>query len=49
MERYQCLVCLISTIREGDPDSGIAPGTTWVDVPEDWICPQCGVAKICLS
>jgi len=29
----------------GDPDSGIAPGTAWEDVPDDWVCPVCGVGK----
>ena len=29
----------------GDPDSGIAPGTAWEDVPEDWVCPVCGIGK----
>ena len=30
---------------EGDVDSGIAPGTLWADIPEDWTCPECGVDK----
>ena len=30
---------------EGLPDEGIAPGTAWDDVPEDWVCPDCGVGK----
>lgn len=29
----------------GDPDSGIAPGTAFEDLPADWICPICGVGK----
>jgi rubredoxin-NAD+ reductase len=29
----------------GDPDSGLAPGTLWEDIPEDWSCPKCGAAK----
>ncbi len=29
----------------GDPDNGIAPGTPWEDVPEDWVCPTCGLGK----
>ena len=29
----------------GDPDNGIAPGTAWEDVPEEWVCPVCGVGK----
>ena len=31
--------------EEGWPDDGIEPGTKWEDVPEDWICPDCGVGK----
>ncbi len=29
----------------GDPDNGIAPGTAWEDVPEDFLCPICGLGK----
>ncbi len=29
----------------GDPDGGIAPGTNFEDIPEDWVCPLCGVGK----
>ena len=29
----------------GDPDEGIAPGTAWEDIPEDWYCPDCGASK----
>ena len=30
---------------EGDPDNGIAPGTAFEDLPEDWVCPICGMGK----
>jgi rubredoxin len=30
---------------EGDPDSGIAPGTSFEAIPEDWLCPICGATK----
>ena len=30
---------------QGDPDSGIAPGTRWKDIPDDWACPICGAPK----
>ena len=30
---------------EGEPDNGIAPGTKWEDLPEDYVCPLCGVGK----
>ena len=29
----------------GDPDNGIAPGTSFADLPDDWVCPICGVGK----
>ncbi len=29
----------------GDPDGGIAPGTKWEDIPDDWVCPICGLGK----
>jgi len=29
----------------GDPDSGISPGTAFEDIPDDWVCPDCGVGK----
>lgn len=44
--RYKCLNCAhIYDEAEGDPDSGLAPGTLWEDVPEEWICPECGSEK----
>jgi rubredoxin len=46
MEKYVCDVCnYVYDPAEGDPDSGVAPGTAWADVPEDWVCPECGVGK----
>ena len=45
-KRYQCDICgHIYDEAEGDPDSGIAEGTRWKDIPEDWICPECVVGK----
>jgi rubredoxin len=44
--KYECIVCgYIYDEAEGAPDDGIAPGTLWADVPEDWLCPDCGVGK----
>lgn len=44
--RWICTVCgWIYNETEGDPDSGIAPGTRFEDIPEDWSCPLCGVTK----
>ena len=44
MKKWECIVCgFIYDEEEGLPDEGIEPGTAWEDVPEDWICPDCGV------
>jgi rubredoxin len=46
MKTYLCIVCgFIYAEAAGHPEDGIAPGTPWADVPEDWACPDCGVAK----
>jgi len=46
MRKWECIVCgLIYDEAEGWPDDGIEPGTKWEDVPEDWLCPDCGVGK----
>ena len=45
-KKYICRACgLIYDETEGDPDSGIAPGTKFEDIPDDWVCPLCGVGK----
>jgi len=41
-----CLVCGWSySERDGHPESGVAPGSSWDEVPHDWVCPECGVGK----
>ena len=46
MDKYQCGPCgYIYDPKVGDPDSGIAPGTAFEDIPDDWTCPVCGVGK----
>ena len=46
MKRYQCLVCgWVYDEQLGWPQEGIAAGTPWQDVPENWTCPDCGVCK----
>lgn len=46
MKKYICNVCgYIYDPAAGDPDSGVAPGTAFEDIPEDWVCPLCGVGK----
>ena len=46
MDKYVCSICgYVYDPEAGDPDNGVAPGTAWEDVPEDWVCPLCGVGK----
>ena len=46
MKRWECLICgFIYDEAEGWPEDGIAPGTPWEEVPEDWVCPDCGASK----
>lgn len=44
--RWECMACsFVYDEAEGMPDEGIAAGTRWEDVPDDWCCPDCGVSK----
>ena len=44
--KYMCNLCgYVYDPAEGDPDEGIAAGTAFVDLPEDWVCPTCGAPK----
>lgn len=44
--KYKCTVCgYIYDPAKGDPDGGIKPGTPFEEIPDDWVCPVCGVAK----
>ncbi len=46
MQKYVCTICrYVYDPEKGDPDSGIAPGTPFEDIPDDWVCPICQVAK----
>jgi rubredoxin len=46
MQKWECLACgYVYDPEVGDPDAGIAPGTSFDDLPDDWICPDCGVGK----
>ncbi|MCY4471481.1 MAG: rubredoxin [Kistimonas sp.] len=51
MKQWRCLVCGFiydeakGLKEEGASEYEIAPGTAWEDVPEDWVCPVCGVGK----
>ena len=44
--KYVCKMCGFEyDPAVGDPDSGIAPGTQFKDIPDDWVCPVCGASK----
>lgn len=44
--QWLCKVCnWVYDEAIGDPDSGLAPGTAFADIPDDWYCPECGVTK----
>ncbi len=46
MDTYVCDVCGYAYDEaQGDPENGVAPGTRWENVPEDWLCPLCAVGK----
>ena len=46
MEKYKCTVCgYIYDPANGDSAAGIAPGTTFESLPDDWVCPECGACK----
>lgn len=46
MRTYMCVVCgFVYDEEQGLPQEGIAPGTRWEDIPENWKCPECGAAK----
>ena len=46
MSKYKCLVCgYIYDPAVGDASQGIKPGTAFEALPDDWVCPECGVPK----
>ncbi len=46
MDKYVCSVCgYVYDPENGDPDNGVAPGTAFKDLPDDWECPVCGASK----
>ncbi len=45
-KKYVCLVCgWVYHEERGSPQDGLAPGTRWADIPDDWVCPECGAPK----
>ncbi len=43
---WVCIICAwVYDEKKGAPEEGLAPGTRWEDVPESWVCPDCGAGK----
>ncbi len=43
---WMCIICgWIYEEAKGSPEDGLAPGTRWEDIPDDWVCPDCGAGK----
>ena len=46
MEKFICDICgYVYDPAAGDPDNGVDIGTSFADIPDDWLCPECGVGK----
>jgi rubredoxin len=46
MKKYECTLCgWVYDPAIGDPDNGVEAGTDFKDVPDDWVCPECGAGK----
>ena len=46
MTKWKCTVCgYIYDPEKGDPSGGVNPGTKFEDLPDDWVCPECGAPK----
>lgn len=46
MKKYVCNICgYVYDPAKGDPDGGIKPGTPFDDIPDNWVCAECGVSK----
>ncbi len=46
MKKWLCVVCgYLYDEAAGDPEHGLAPGTRWAEVPDTWVCPDCGTHK----
>jgi len=44
--KWECMICgYVYDPEIGDPDSGIPPGTPFEELPDDWVCPECGASK----
>jgi len=46
MKKYKCNLCgYIYDPAVGDPDNGVTAGTAFEDLPDDWVCPDCGAGR----
>ena len=46
MDKYACTICdYVYDPAKGDPENGVAQGTKFEDLPDDWVCPICGAPK----
>jgi len=45
MKKYECVCGYIYDPAIGDPDNGIAAGTSFESLPDSWVCPDCGLDK----
>ncbi len=46
MDKWRCVICNYEYDPAiGDPENGVAPGTAFEDLPDDWVCPECGADK----
>jgi rubredoxin len=46
MEKWRCTICgYVYDPDKGDPDNGVEPGTVFDELPEDWVCPECGAPR----
>ena len=46
MKSWVCVICqYVYDPAAGDPENGVAPGTAFEEIPDDWVCPLCGAGK----
>ena len=46
MQKFKCDLCgYVFDPEKGDPDNGVEPGTAFEDLPDNWVCPECGAEK----
>ena len=46
MQKFKCDICgYVYDPEKGDPDNGVEPGTAFENLPNNWVCPECGAEK----